>query len=502
MSDASPDESTQSSLASITRGASLFFVGNVLSKGFKFVLNLLLTRGLGASLYGIYAYTTTILWPAAVLAQLGTVPSLLKFVPAYEDDPERRNRYVGLAYLTVTLASAAVGAGLYLLAPLISSVTLNAPLLVDVLRILTLVLPFRALIRLTNGAFRGIERLEYQVLIANVVRPLTQIAVVAIALLLGYSLLGVVSALAVGTVLVALTAVTLLYERTSLRPTITVGQPRAEIAEFYDYSLPLTLKNVGMVLYRRIDILMVGFFLAESAVGIYRVAILVSTIIALPLTAFNQLFPSVVSRLYENDRTDEIEAVYEIVTRWTITVASVPAFVTALYSTELLVVFGGDFADGALVLTLFTVAQLINCAVGPCGNLLMMTGHQYLNMLNQSMLGILNVIFNYVFILEFGLIGAALATAGVLTIINCLRLVEVWYTERMIPYSIRFWKPIAASAMAGPTMWLLSIPLEGYVLLVSGSVAGGLVFAGSLLAFGIEEQDRSFFAETLGEKLS
>jgi len=499
MSDSSTDAGTRSPLSSITRGASLHFFGRLLSTGLRFVLNLVLTRSLGPALFGIYAYTRTLMSFIVIVARFGTGKSLLRFIPKYEEDPERRNRTVGLAYLTAVAGSAFLGGSLYFAAPLVSSLTLKSALLVTTLRVFAIVLPFNAVMKLTHAVFRGLELLEYQVLVENVAYPVVQLGVVVAAVALGYSLLGVVAALAVGLVLVSFLCLALLYTRTSVRPQASVSSSRMELSEFYSYSIPLTMKDLGSLLYNRVDILMIGFFLAETAVGVYRISVLVATILALPLGAFNQLFPPVASRLYMNDEMDELEQVYETITRWALTVTIPPALVMILYSAELLRVFGAEFTVGGLVLTLFAVAQLTDSAVGPSGFLLLMTDHQYLNMTNQWLLGVLNVVFNYVLIQELGLIGAAVVSAGVLTLINVLRVVEVWYTEGLVPYSTSFWKPVGAGLGAGLVMASLSRVLDGYALLVGGSLVGGCVFVSLLLAFGIEQHDLDFFADLVGE---
>lgn len=72
-----------SPLTSITRGASFFAVGRVVSKVLGFFTNLLLTRTLGSELYGIYAYGTTVLSFAAAFTDLGTDKALMKFIPEY-----------------------------------------------------------------------------------------------------------------------------------------------------------------------------------------------------------------------------------------------------------------------------------------------------------------------------------------------------------------------------------------------------------------------------------
>lgn len=480
----------------------MFFVGRILASGLKFVLNAVLTRGLGSGLYGIYAFAKTLISVFVVLSRAGTGKSILRYVPAAEDDPERQNAVVGLAYLTVLVGSVLIGGVLYVLAPRISSLTLENPLLVDVLRIFAIFLPFKSVIQLTNAVFRSIENLELQVAVADFAEPLTNIVVVSIALFVGYSLLGAVAAMAIAAILVCSFAISLLYVRTDIRPNVVKRRSGREMFEFYNYSIPLTLKDLGSILYTRVDILMVGFFLVESAVGIYQIAILVSSLLILPLQGFNQLFPPIASRLYTNREFDELESIFGIITRWTLTVAIPMALVTLVYPTELLRVFGPDFPTGSSVLILFTLAQLTNCAVGPSGFLLMMTDHQYLNLANQWTLGVMNIGLNYVLILEFGFIGAALATASTLAFINVVRVVEVWYLEGFSPYSKRFWKPVTAGLVSGAVMLGVGRVLSGYTLLVLGTIAGGVVFLLLLFAFGIERDDREFFEEIVLQKLS
>lgn len=491
------DDTVTISLRSITRGATLSIIGQSLSKALGFVLNLILTRGLGPGLYGVYIYGNTLISIISILARLGSGKSILRFIPQYEESPALRNGMLGLAYLTALTASIIMALALFYFAPVISTYTLDNALLIDVLRILAIVLPFNTLSNLTNNVFRGIERLEYQIIVSDVISPITRILFVGIALILGYSIVGVVTAIAIGGVVILVVALLVLFTCTDLRPSL--DQSYEQSREFYNFSLPLTLKDLGGVLYSRVDILMVGFFLAENTVGIYKVAIVISSMLIIPLGAFNQLFPPVASRLYSNGEMGELNSVYSIVTRWTFTIALLPALGALLYRTEILSVFGEGFSSGGLVLFLFAIAQLTNCAVGPSGYVLMMTDHQYLTLVNQWTLGVLNTVLNYIFILEFGLIGAAVATAGVLAGINVLRVVEVWYIERLFPYSTKFWKPIAAGVGAAIVMRVCQQIFNDYILLVVGGFTGALTFVILIYLFGIEADDRDFFHEVIND---
>ncbi|AHG01021.1 hypothetical protein HALLA_13355 [Halostagnicola larsenii XH-48] len=450
---------------------------------------------LGATLYGVYTYAQTLIQFFMVFARLGTGKSILRFLPEHSDNPPRRDWTVRIAYLTALAASILISAGLYILAPLVNSFTLSTPELVIILRILAIALPFNTLINLTGAIFRGLERVELQIIVQDFTKPLIQIAIVAVAFVFGFSLVGVVTALAVGTVLTFSVAISILYNQTDIRPTGDLSS--GSFRRFYNFSLPLTFKDLGSKLYTRVDILMVGFFLTGSAVGIYRISVLMTSFLTLPLSGINQLFPPVASDLHSNGERKELEEIYQILTRWTFTIVIPPALAVIVFSQEVLQIFGEGFSTGSFVLILFAVAQLTNCLVGPSGFLLMMTDHQYLNLANQWTLGVSNVVLNYVLILEFGFIGAAVATAGSLAMINVIRVVEVWHFEGMIPYSTKFWKPVFAGILTIPVMLGLEFYLTGYVLLVVGSTSGLLVFVTLLVMFGFEDEDKEFYYENV-----
>ncbi|WP_458189071.1 oligosaccharide flippase family protein [Haladaptatus sp. NG-WS-4] len=511
MADQSSD--SYSPLQSLSRGASFFFVGKGLDNALRFFLNLLLARGLGGVLFSVYTFAFVVLQFVQVLTNLGTDQSILKFIPQYEDDPRKRSLMLGLAYLTSLVAGVVVAVVLYFAAPMVTQFADEAfrPYLTDVLRVLALVLPLNTLTNCIKSVFKSLELPEYQVFIVNVMVPVTRIAMVGIALLLGAELFGVVAATVVATALVFVVAVWLVLQKTDLRPSFRAT--RDDAVEFFDFSLPLTLNQAGYVLSNRVDILMVGFLGAyiasPDAVGIYKIATVLAGMLILPLSAFSQLFPPIASRLYSNGEMAALESLYRRVTRWSFTMALFPAIGAIVYANELLTLFGDGFTDGEIVLLLFVVAKLTNASVGPSGYVLMMTDHHYLTLVNQWVLGVFNVVFNYLFIKEFGLVGAAIASATVIASVNILRVAEVWYTEGLFPYSKKYVKPVFAGlftaiVMLGSKFLLteyVSLPVSGalddLLLGAVGGLVGLAVFVAALFVLGIEQEDREFAADYL-----
>lgn len=476
-----------SSMRSVMDGASLNVVGNVVSKVLGFLFTLLLTRWLGVYLYGLFAFGQTVVGSILLFANFGSDLSVVRFLSANRDDPGFQRRVLGLSYLTTLVASTLVGVGVFVLAPTITRYTLDDPTFTPVLRAFTLVVPFVALSRISMNSFQGLEMPAYQTLV-KVLRPLSRLLFVGIAVLLGASILGVTVAVAAAGLALFVVSLALLVRRTGLSPRFAPS--RDELVEYYDYSAPLTLSRAGSLLYNRVDIFMVGIFLASSDVAVYNVSMLLAGVIVMPLAGFNQLFPPVASRLYGDGDYETLESVYQVVTRWSITACLIIAAPLFLYRREVLAVFGEGFPAGAAVLVFFAVGQLVNAFSGPSNDLLTMTDHQYVVLVNHWGFGVLNVVLNYLFIQEFGMVGAALATASVLAMVNVTRLVEVRLLEGLFPYSAKLWKPLVAVAVAAAVMTAAGYFLSGIPLVVVGTGVGGVAYLAALYAFGIELKDR------------
>jgi O-antigen/teichoic acid export membrane protein len=275
---------------------------------------------------------------------------------------------------------------------------------------------------------------------------------------------------------------------------------RDQAHEFYNFSIPVAFKDVSDMLLRRIDILMIGYFFSSTVVGFYNISVLVATTLALPLAAFNQLFPPIASRLYAEGDMKQLDSLYGTVTRWTFATSLIIGLITIVYREEILSIFGTEFVAGSLVLLMITISQLFNCLGGANGYLLMMTNHQYIFVVNQWIFGILNVILNYALILKYGFVGAAVATASILILLNTVITIQLWYLEDLFPYSKKFMKPFTGGLIALIPLLGVSQLTSGMIQLAVGSILAIATYVGILYILGIERSDREFFQKIVSKR--
>ena len=229
------------------------------------------------------------------------------------------------------------------------------------------------------------------------------------------------------------------------------------------FCAPVAFTDLVYGLVVQLDVLMLGWFVDMSLVGIYvLVRRLASALLKAP-QAFDAMFSTVVSDLTARGRDDELGNRYVTVTRWILTV-NLPVIVCLL-------VIGGPalqlldasrlaevaHAELALrVLFILGLGMMVQSVFFVAEPLLAMSGRPGLNLVNNLVWLAANFGLNLWLIDAYGIAGAALGAALAMVLVNLLRLVEVHIFRGVLPFSPAQLKPlVAAAAAALPAWWLL-----------------------------------------------
>ncbi len=447
-----------------------------------------LARGLGPAAYGVYALAWRIAQLLAHLVPFGSVPAIQRFLPAFESEPTRRSSIVGLAYLTTAVVGLAMAIGLWVTAPWIDAQTLETESFVTTVRVFGLLVVLLGLVTIASAILRAVGSARGEVLFNKLLRPTARLIGATTALWLGYSVVGIAGALVVSMALLVAVAVPVASRGTGITPSLRGA--RREARRFYNHALPIALSGIGKVFQNRIDVLLVGALLTAVAAGIYNVVLVLIAIAWIPLISFNQLLPPVASDLYANDRMDLLNRVYGSVTRLLVTTVIPLLAILVVYGRSLLELFGPTYSQGYVPLVVYLGGVFVGSAVGATGWLLMMTDHQYIRMALDWVLAVLNTGLTYVFILQFGLVGAALGTSLAIAIQNGIQVLLLRKFEGLWPFDRTYLRPLGAGLVAMAVMWLLRVWLPGTSAVLVGSLGGVLAYLLTLHLVGIDPRDR------------
>lgn len=468
----------------LQRGALINFLG-IAGKIAGPAFLLVVTRLYGAEVFGVYVSAAALVEIAVALLTSGFRDAAVRYVARYAEE-DREKLYDALANafgfslggaLVIVAGAQALGA------PALQATYAFGAELAPAVRVMALVLPLMAFERVVLAATQGLRIMRYDAFIAGGLKPLTLLT----AALLIHSTLptveGLVIAWVLSQVLSGLAAIRIYGREFTWRPLGRALRRFRLNRELLGFALP---QNLNMTLNRfltGIDVLMLGALGASaSSVGVYGAGSGVVRELRQIKLAFSGALAPQISRLYAQGDLETLGRVYSSTARWTATLAVPALLLVAALHADLLRIFYPDY-DGsmAFMLWLLPVPYFIN-GFGLAGNVVVMTGHSRLNLINSATIGVVNVGLNFVLIPRFGMAGAAAASAlGALA----LALLEVTQASRIVGVPMRLrevYRPHVAGLVGLGVLLTAGLALPYAALAPVERVGVGLA---SIAAYGL-----------------
>jgi O-antigen/teichoic acid export membrane protein len=495
--------SSEPHILHVARGVGYLGLGSIFGHVARFLTAVLLARALGAEGMGMYALGLTAASLFASLAALGLDDAMVRYLAI-----QRRERdtagVAGTLQLGLGLSTGVgvlAGIGLFAAADPVAVGLFDEPALAPLLRAFGLIVPFMCLSNSLLGVARGFKRMDTAALGEEVVQSLVRLVLIGLLTLVGFDVMAAAVVFGIGDVASSLTMLVLLDRQAPLRAVFRRGA-RREVREIVSFALPLWLAGALRKLRQNIETLLLGTLTVVSSVGVYAVA---SKVNLISQSLYRAIITSVKPDLAElhgaKDR-DGLRDLYRTATRWAL-LGNLPFFVvTVVYAEPLLLLFGASFAVGSSALIILAFGELAHAGTGICGSVLDMTRHTGAKLINAVVWLALLLGGNLLLIPRWGVVGAATAAAVATTIVDLMRIWQVWALERVHPYDRTFLKPLAAGAAAlGAGMALVDRwPVAGRpVLLASQIVVVVVVYAGALFALRMAPEDRMVLGRIWGK---
>ncbi len=475
--------------------ATLTLGGKVFSTGLDFFRLALIARLLGVEAFGLFAIAWNFLRIISILLPLGMHNGVIHFGSRYWSERDGRfNHIVKHSSNLILIVSLLTSTAIFLLAPWLGETVFQKPDLVPIFRWFVWMLPFMAVLRVVSAATRVSKKMRYSVLATDVIPSLVNLLVFLLLYFLSENILSAVIAYVVAFAAGLSVAVYYLYKLTRIQNIAAETSP-VSAKTVLIYSLPTAFAGFFGILMSRVDRVLIGYFRPAADVGIYQAASQFAIVFAIILFAFNTVLTPFIAHLYHKKNMTEMEAIFQVNTKWGIYV-SIPVFLTLVFVPQALlqVVFGSIFVVGASALVILAIGQMVNASTGAVGVILTMTGRQKRWFAASVIMFVFNVLLNVLLIPNYGFVGAAIATTITVSVLYLYGLLAVRYSLRIWPYDRRYVKGLVAAGMttlvlAAWNYWIDWLP----VLMVTGTAVFAVtVFAGTLLLLGLDEEDREF----------
>ncbi len=175
-------------------------------------------------------------------------------------------------------------------------------------------------------------------------------------------------------------------------------------------SWPLLLSGMAIMVYMKIDQIMLGQMLGDEAVGIYSAAARISEVwYFIPMIIVASVFPAILEakKRDESQYIQRLQRLYDLMVWLSVAIALPMTFV----STPIMVaLFGSAYAESGPVLAIHIWASVF-VFLGVASSQWFVAENRQILSFQRTLLGALvNVILNLVLIPDFGPIGASVAT--------------------------------------------------------------------------------------------
>lgn len=429
-------------LRELLQGTSLALFHRVCGMACSFLLSVAFARSLGANGFGIFALAGTSTTIAAILARLGLDNAMLRYASAAAHQQNWSD--VAGVYRTgmavAVLASLGATLMLILLAPTLAVQVFDDPAVALPTRIMALTILPTTITTLHGEMLKALRLTGKANLVQASAPPVVNGVILGIALAV---LSGGVTpshvawiAFAAGIAMSVLSAWLLQRHMPHLR-----GQSGFFAAgRLVGTSVPLFWIAALNLVMGATDIVMLGIWTATDQVALYSTAARVAMLVSFPLVAISTISSPMLAGLHAAGDRANLRQVTRATTAVSMLIALPVAALFWLYPKYPLLLFGKEFVPASTTLALLTLGHCVNVATGPVGNLLMLTGHEKLMRNNIAASSVINVLLNMALIPNFGIAGAAVATAISLAIMNVASLFLVYRELGVFP----FWFPTFA----------------------------------------------------------
>jgi O-antigen/teichoic acid export membrane protein len=382
-------------LLRITKNASVLTMMHIINMVLGLAFTIFLARYLGDVNYGKYSFAIAFTSLFAILADLGLIQLTIRELARDREEAARfLNNALGIKLVLSLLVVAAI---------FISINFMNYP---DDTKMavyfIGLSVIFTSFGQLFNSVVHAYQRMEYVALLSGVINIIL-VAGGLTALLLGFGLTGV--AMVAGLILRLMLA-----KRKFISDKIRFSLDFRLWKSLIKTALPFGLTTIFVILYARIDIVMLSTMKGDAVVGWYSAASrLVSGLSFIPSAFISAIFP-VLSILHVSSN-ETLISTYEKAFKYLFIIAfPIGVGTTILADRFILLFYGEQYAHSIIALRILIWMFVIGSMAWLLGIVLQSTNRQNLFAISAGITAVFNVVANLIIIPYLSYVGASITT--------------------------------------------------------------------------------------------
>lgn len=379
------------------------FVSSALGMLLSFPISMLLGRYLGASDLGLYRMVTTIFGTLMLFTGIGIPAAVIKYVAEFRDNDEKFGQIVSVGLIT----SIILGANTFLL------VYLNAGIFADLfhmselsglIKILAFAIPFSIVNDILFGLLNGQRKMNKSAC-ASLIQS-TLMLIFTFLLVLKYGVIGAVAGMVFSYILTTLFLISI-----QKIPKITTKNYFNNLIPIVNFGSKTLLSNIINIINYQADILMIGYFMTKTDVGIYSVSIMFAKLIWIFPDSMQKITFPLISEYYAKEKNKLIQILVDRCMKYSaMFLIFCSSFFVFFGHIIIDFLFGPEYGSSAIPLNILIIGTVLFGITKSVGSIFASAGKVNLVYKIPFISAASNLILNATLIPMYGINGAAFAT--------------------------------------------------------------------------------------------
>ena len=217
----------------------------------------------------------------------------------------------------------------------------------------------------------------------------------------------------------------------SFEPTLNTLDKR-EYAGFFKYMGFASLNSLGASLTFRMDLVMIGPMMGIQYVQIYALILVISNVMDIPSKALNQIAEPIISSSWEIGDKGNIQNIYQKSSLYGVMIGVLLFLMLYFIWPDIIKLMpsGKMEMSESLAVNIFIFlgfAKLVDLTTGINSIIISYSKEYKYHLYFLLMLAFLNLVLNYIFLKNYGIVGAALATFISMLLFNIIKHLYIHY---------------------------------------------------------------------------
>jgi O-antigen/teichoic acid export membrane protein len=209
------------------------------------------------------------------------------------------------------------------------------------------------------------------------------------------------------------------------------------LKEMLSYGLYVLVGGTSMIIVSRLDMIMLGSLRNLQEVAYYTVAFFIGNAIMVPAKSITAISVPLIAKAWENQDLDKIHILYRKSSINQLIIGGVFFLCIWLNIDQVFLLLPEKFSAGKWVVFYIGLSQLFNMASGLNGQIILNSKYYRYDLFTSVFLVFVTITTNFFLILNYGINGAAMATAISILLFNLIRLILIKVKMNMHPFSLQ-----------------------------------------------------------------